>query len=71
MSKEGRTYITTTRKNTVLYTGVTSELRNRIYKNKKNYTQAALTGRRLSEPVLRPNHELSRVVADAMTRLSL
>jgi len=44
-SKGGWTYITTTRKNTVLYTGVTSELRNRIYKHKTKQYPGSFTAR--------------------------
>ncbi len=45
MTKEGWTYITTTRKNTVLYTGVTSELRNRIYEHKNKLYPDSFTAR--------------------------
>ena len=43
--KGGWTYITTTRKNTVLYTGVTSELRNRIYKHTMKQYPRSFTAR--------------------------
>ena len=45
MAKGGWTYITTTRKNTVIYTGVTSELRNRIYEHKDKLYPGSFTAR--------------------------
>ena len=45
MAKGGWTYITTTRKNTVLYTGVTSELRNRMYEHKSKLYPGSFTAR--------------------------
>ncbi len=43
MANGGWTYITTTRKNTVLYTGVTSDLINRIYEHKTKQYPGSFT----------------------------
>ena len=43
--KGGWVYITTTRKNTVLYTGVTSDLRARVYDHKTKKYPGSFTAR--------------------------
>jgi putative endonuclease len=45
MAKGGWVYIMTTRKNTVLYTGVTSDLRSRIYEHKTKKYSGSFTAR--------------------------
>ncbi|UBM62446.1 GIY-YIG nuclease family protein [Candidatus Sulfidibacterium hydrothermale] len=45
MVRGGFTYITTTKKNTVLYTGVTSALKNRIYQHKTKFFPNSFTAR--------------------------
>ena len=45
MERGGYTYITTTKRNTVLYTGVTSELRTRIYQHKTKAYPNSFTAR--------------------------
>ncbi len=45
MEHGGYTYITTTKGNTVLYTGVTSELRTRIYQHKTKAYPNSFTAR--------------------------
>ena len=39
MSKQYYVYIMTNRKNTVLYTGITNDLRKRVYEHKKGITK--------------------------------
>ena len=43
--KGGWTYLSTTRKNTVFYTGVTSDLRTRIYEHKNKIYPGSFTAR--------------------------
>ena len=45
IAKGGWTYITTTRKNTALYTGVTSDLRERIYRHKNKEYPGSFSAR--------------------------
>jgi putative endonuclease len=45
MPKNGYTYITTTQKNTVLYTGATSTLKDRIDRHRNKKYKGAFTGR--------------------------
>jgi len=45
MERGGHTYITTTKRNTVLYTGVTTELRTRIYQHKTKEFPNSFTAR--------------------------
>ena len=45
MERGGYVYIMTNKNNNVLYTGVSSELRNRVYKHKTNYYPNSFTAR--------------------------
>ena len=45
MPKKGYAYITTTQKNTVLYTGATSTLKDRIDRHRNKKYKGAFTGR--------------------------
>ncbi len=45
MERGGFTYITTTKNNTVLYTGVTTSLRNRIYQHKTKAFPSSFTAK--------------------------
>ena len=45
MKRGGYVYIMTNKNNNVLYTGVSSQLRNRVYKHKTNYYPHSFTAR--------------------------
>jgi putative endonuclease len=45
MVRGGAVYIMTNKSNTVLYTGVTSQLRNRVYQHKTGYYNKSFTHR--------------------------
>ena len=45
MERGGYTYITTTKRNTVLYTGITSELQTRIYQHRTKAYPNSFTAR--------------------------
>lgn len=45
MQRGGYVYIMTNKYNNVLYTGVTSQLRNRVYEHKTNFYSGSFTSR--------------------------
>ena len=64
--KGGWTYITTTRKNTVLYTGVTSDLRSRIYEHKNKLHPGSFTARYNADKLVW--HEFHQRIESAIDR---
>ena len=64
--KGGWTYIITTKKNTVLYTGVTSDLKTRIYEHKTKAYPKSFTARYNADKLIW--HEFHQRIESAIDR---